>query len=255
MTTDSENAPDLLVVSDVAKTFGAVAALSGVSLRLGRGEARGVVGPNGSGKSSLLNCVAGHYRPSAGRIVFNGAEITSVGLGSGRRRGISRTFQNLQLAGSLSLVENVMLGLQRSRRTERRRRERAREELAEWGLGEYADAYPRTVPYGVRKITETVRALLAEPELVLLDEPAAGLSPEERTEFLARFSSFREAHPEMSVLLVEHDISFVRDICASLTVLDYGHVVRTGPSEQVMADAEVIGRFLGRSGQDGEVQP
>jgi branched-chain amino acid transport system ATP-binding protein len=221
-------------------------------MRLRRGEARGVIGPNGSGKSSLLNCVAGHYRPTSGQITYKGLEITADAVGGSRRRGITRTFQNLQLAPSLTLTENVMLGLHRVRRAGRRkaeahRRDQARAALREWGFEKYAEAYPEAVPYGIRKIVETIRALLTEPELILLDEPAAGLSPDERAEFLAHFNEFYERHKEMSVLLVEHDIAFVQKVCATLTVLDYGTVVRTGESAQVVTDPEVIGRFLGRS--------
>jgi ABC-type branched-subunit amino acid transport system ATPase component len=251
MAASADQLEDLLVITEVAKRFGAVTALAGVSLRLGRGEARGVIGPNGSGKSSLLNCVAGHYRPSSGHIVYKGSDITTDAVGSSRRRGIARTFQNLQLAPSLTLTENVMLGLQRVRLAGRRKteaycRERAHAALSEWGFAKYAQAYPEAVPYGIRKIVETVRAVLAEPELILLDEPAAGLSPDERSEFLAHFNEFYESHKEMSVVLVEHDIAFVQKICGTLTVLDYGNVVRTGESAQVMTDPEVIGRFLGR---------
>jgi ABC-type branched-subunit amino acid transport system ATPase component len=239
----------LLVVEDVTKRFGAVAALDGVSLRLARGAAHGVVGPNGSGKSSLLNCVAGHYTPSTGRIAYRGATITAAPVGSGRRRGIARTFQNLQLAASLTLEENAMLGPRRVR-SESARRKRARDLLTEWGVADYADAYPPTVPYGVRKVAEIVRALLAEPDLLLLDEPAAGLSPHERADFAERLSAFHTAHTGTAVVLVEHDVAFVQRICSTLTVLDHGLVVRTGEAAEVMADPAVVRSFLGREPDD-----
>jgi len=238
----------LLVVEDVTKRFGAVAALGGVSLELPRGAAHGVVGPNGSGKSSLLNCVAGHYTPSTGRITYRGATITAAPVGSRRRRGIARTFQNLQLAASLTLEENAMLGPRRG--TEAARRARARELLAEWGVADYADAYPPTVPYGVRKVAEIVRALLAEPDLLLLDEPAAGLSPRERADFAERLGAFHAGHTDTAIVLVEHDVAFVQRICSTLTVLDHGLVVRTGEPAEVMADPAVVRSFLGREPDD-----
>lgn len=242
---------ELLVLTDVTKQFGAVSALKKVSLSLGRGESRGVVGPNGSGKSSLLNCVAGFYIPSSGRIIYDGAEITSERIGSKRRRGIARTFQNLQLAGSLTLEENAMLGLQLTRvpgkrQTEYARRRTARKALAEWGVEQYADFYPQRVPYGIRKVVETVRALLASPTLLLLDEPAAGLSPHEREAFVSNFNRFRYQNEGVTLILVEHDIAFVRRICPTLTVLDYGNVVCTGPAKQVMSNPDVMRSFLGR---------
>lgn len=238
----------LLAVEDVTKRFGAVAALDGVSLDLPGGAAHGVVGPNGSGKSSLLNCVAGHYRPSSGRIAYRGTTITSAPVGSGRRRGIARTFQNLQLAPSLTLEENAMLGPRV--RKEAARRDRARGLLAEWGVAAYADAYPPTVPYGVRKVAEVVRALLAEPDLLLLDEPAAGLSPHERADFAERLSAYHAGHTGTAIVLVEHDVAFVQRICATLTVLDHGVVVRTGAAADVMADPAVVRSFLGREPDD-----
>ena len=248
-----DDAP-LLVVEKVIKRFGALTALDGVSLELSPGAAHGVVGPNGSGKSSLLNCVAGHYTPSGGRITYAGANITAAPVGSGRRRGIARTFQNLQLAPSLTLEENAMLGLQRTRdggrRTEGRLRARARALLDDWGVAGYADAYPQTVPYGVRKVTEIVRALLAEPDLLLLDEPAAGLSPAERAEFAANLARFHAARAGTCLVLVEHDVAFVRRICRTLTVLDYGRVVRTGEADAVMSDPAVVRSFLGREPDD-----
>lgn len=239
----------LLVIDEVTKRFGAVAALDGVSLELPRGAAHGVVGPNGSGKSSLLNCVAGHYTPTTGRITYGGAAITSAPIGSHRRRGIARTFQNLQLAASLTLEENAMLG-PRKVRSEAARRARARKLLEEWGVAAYAGAYPPTVPYGVRKVAEIVRALLAEPDLLLLDEPAAGLSPRERTDFAERLSTYHGGHDGTAIVLVEHDVAFVRRICPTLTVLDYGRVVRTGEAAEVMADPAVVRSFLGREPDD-----
>lgn len=239
----------LLKVSDLSLRFGALEALSKVSLEMAEGTWLGVIGPNGSGKSSLLNCIAGQYQASRGSVIYRGLDVTRTTPSASERAGIARIFQNLSLAPSMSLVENIHLGLEgrtRRRDTSRSLTFEVLEEIQRWGLEPYAKHFPSDAPYGVRKASETVRAILSEPSLLLLDEPAAGLSSEERKMMILRFEELRERRKDLGVLLVEHDVGFVRTLCQHLVALDAGNVIAQGPTSEVLANRGVVEAFLGK---------
>ncbi len=249
----------LMEVDGLSITFGGIAALSGVSLSVGRGI-QAVIGPNGAGKTSLLNLLSGYYVPSAGRIRFNGEPVTGQPPYAIARRGVARTFQTPQIFGDLTVLENVAVGVAGSRPGAvaaavlalpgERRRDRAildtsRTLLARAGLGEWAAATAESLPSGLRRRLEIVRALATAPRLLLLDEPAAGLSPTEIQDLDAELSRLRETGP--AVLLVEHHMDLVMAISDHITVLDYGRVIASGTADAVRNDPAVIEAYLGAS--------
>lgn len=248
----------LLQADGLSMRFGGNAALNDVSLRLDEGARLGLIGPNGSGKTTLLNVLSGVYRATAGSITLNGSELIRRGPATRARKGIVRTFQHPQLAASLTLYENVLAGERvgklRDRRRRRRRRPRgvAGMELLElFGCLEYANELPDRVPYGQTKLAEVARAAAAEPPVLLLDEPAAGLSGEERTELVAALRQFGERHPRTALCLVEHDVQLVSSLCDQLLVLNAGRQLTTGATADVLRHPEVRTAFLGTGREPG----
>ncbi len=237
--------------------FGGLTALFGVSLAVEGAEVVGVIGPNGAGKTTLFNVVSGYVRPSAGRILVDGQAQRRLRPYDLPRLGIARTLQGTGLLGGLTVLENVMagatvrsragvaaslLGLPRSSRDERRLRERAHAALERVGVDDVASRLPGTLPYAVAKRVALARALAAHPRLLLLDEPAGGLSHAERDDLRVLLRSLRE---EMGVLLVEHDVDLVMGTCDRIVVLDFGRVIAEGPPEVVRADPAVAEAYLG----------
>jgi len=237
-----------LSARDVVMRFGGVTALKGVDLDLPLGSWCGLVGPNGSGKSTLLNVLTGIYLPQEGAVQLAGRDVTRSSVRYRALEGVVRTFQHPQLARTLTVRENVEVGAALSRRLGLSRKQcdqAAEESLAAFGCMDYAGALPDEIPYGTRKIIELARALAARPVVLLLDEPAAGLSSEEREELVAALATFRAAEPSLSVCLVEHDVPFVSALCEQLVVLDAGASLCTGPSAEVLANPRVREAFLG----------
>jgi branched-chain amino acid transport system ATP-binding protein len=231
----------------------------------------GVIGPNGAGKTTLFNVVCGYVRPSAGRIVVGGQELRRHHPFDLPALGVARTLQGTGLIGGLTVLENVMagatvrsragvlsalLGLPRSSRDERRLREVAVAALARVGVDDVAGRFPATLPYAVAKRVALARALAAQPRLLLLDEPAGGLSHAERDDLRLLLRSLRS---EMGVLLVEHDVDLVMSTCDRIVVLDFGRVIAEGPPESVRADPAVAEAYLGHelsaaAGVDGDAR-
>jgi ABC-type branched-subunit amino acid transport system ATPase component len=244
-----------LVAEGVTMRFGGNTALNDVALTLPRGEWTGLIGPNGSGKTTMLNVLSGIYVPHAGRTTLDGEDIGSLRPGPRSRLGVVRTFQHPQLAESLTMWENVLLGVDLRRSRERRGRVAstedpvavARKVVDIFGFTEYAEHVPSQAPYGVRKIAEIARAVVASPKVLLLDEPAAGLSREERRELIGALTVIRDARPDMAVCLVEHDIRLVASVCPTIQVLNFGKVLASGTSSQVLKDQSVIEAYLGKS--------
>jgi ABC-type branched-subunit amino acid transport system ATPase component/ABC-type branched-subunit amino acid transport system permease subunit len=248
----------LLQVEGLSIAFGGVAALSDVSLAAPRRGVQAVIGPNGAGKTSLLNVLSGYYVPNAGRIRLDGEIVTGRPPYEIARRGVARTFQTAQLFGDLSVLENVavglagarpggilaaMLGLPAQRRAEREIADRARSLLGRAGLAQWADGLAESLPSGLRRRLEIVRALATAPRLLLLDEPAAGLSPTEIQALNRDLSLLRAAGP--AILLVEHHMDLVMAISDRITVLDYGRVIASGTPDAVRNDPAVIEAYLG----------
>ncbi|GAA1936367.1 hypothetical protein GCM10009797_32470 [Nocardioides hwasunensis] len=225
-------------------TFSGVDALSSVSLSVPQGTWMGLIGPNGSGKSTMLNVLSGLYKPRAGAVVVSGSDLGRVPARSRIKHGVCRTFQHPQLAASLTILENVMVGAVRGRGASADD-ETGLQWLARLGCAEYAEHLPAEVPYGVQKRAEVARALISEPSLLLLDEPAAGLSARERAELVAALREVREVLPDLTLCLVEHDVGLVASVCTELAVLSAGKLIAHGPTDEVLADDAVKLAYLG----------
>ena len=246
----------LLEVRDLSLEFGGIRALRGVSLSVAEGETVAVIGPNGSGKTSLFNCVSGAYRPSAGAVAFAGSSLLGLSPDRVARRGIARTFQNLRLFLDLPVIDNLLLGRHihfrkniaaaalRSRAEEIRQRERCEAIVDFLDLAEHRRTRARDCPYGVQKRVELGRALAAEPRLLLLDEPASGLTAEEKEEVAYWLHEIRGRFA-VTLVFVEHDLRFASRLATRMVALDRGEKVAEGAPEEVQRRPEVARAYLG----------
>jgi branched-chain amino acid transport system ATP-binding protein len=250
----------VLELDQVSINFGGVRALDKLSLRLNAGEIRGLIGPNGSGKSTAFNVITGLYRPSGGAIRVAGRSILGLRADQIASRGVARTFQTLRLFQAMSVIENVMLGthlgaeppspasmllgLPASRRFEAEVRRRSMDALEALQIADYAHDMAGNLPYGVQKRVDLARSLVANPSLLLLDEPAAGLTGAESHQLM---ELIRALHAErgFSLLLVEHDMQFVADLCERITVIDFGKLLVEGTPPEVRDNHDVVVAYLG----------
>jgi branched-chain amino acid transport system ATP-binding protein len=255
----SDAASPLLQVEEITVRFGALFALSAVSLEIQRGEILAVIGPNGAGKTTLLNVVSGFYHPSSGRIVFDGRDRTHLRPADVAALGIARTFQNVALFKGMTVLDNIMTGRNLhmrgsvlwdacrwgpAQRQELSHREAAERIIDFLGIQAIRKTPAGRLPYGLQKRVELGRALAAEPKLLLLDEPMAGMNVEEK-EDMCRFILDVNAEFGTTIALIEHDMGVVMDISDRIAVLDYGRKIAEGPPEQVRKDATVIDAYLG----------
>jgi len=243
--TPAERADVRLQVRLLSKNFGGVRALRSVSLEVGPGETLGLIGPNGSGKTTLVNCVSGVLAPSGGTVVFDGRDVTRWSRAQRSRAGLARTYQSLRLFRGLTVAENVECGLVRNTR-ERTAERQARVEaiLDAHGLGELAGTPVTDLSYGLQRRVEIARTLVAGPRMLLLDEPAAGLADEE-TGVLRDLLIETRTRLGLSILIIDHDVSFIMAISDRVTVLDDGLVLFTGSPHEVANDPGVIAAYLG----------
>ena len=251
--------PALLSIQGLTVRFGGIVALDNVHFEVARGEICGLIGPNGAGKTTLFNCLSRLYRPQSGAIRFEGRAIERLAKHEIARLGIARTFQNLALFGTMTALENVMIGthaiarggffvnalaLPSARREERRIRERAMALIEEFGLGAVANSLVHELPFGTRKRVELARALALEPKLLLLDEPAAGLNHEEVDALRVEIQAIRDRRG-VSVLLVEHHMNLVMRVSDQVVALDFGRVIADGAPDEVRCNPDVVRAYLG----------
>jgi branched-chain amino acid transport system ATP-binding protein len=245
----------MLRLTRVSKSFGGIRALSDVSFDLPKGRIIGVIGPNGAGKTTLFNVITGAYRASAGSVVLDGAEITHAPPHRIARAGIARTFQNIRLFAGMTVWEHLLVAQPHKESALRRLLppswadlaaiERAEEVLTFFGLEPVRDRNPRSLPYGIQRKVEMARALTARPKLLLLDEPVAGMNHDEAEEIRTLMLRLREGG--LTILLIEHDMPFVMNLCDYLHVLDFGQLIAQGLPAEIRNNDVVLDAYLGKA--------
>ncbi|HCD46578.1 MAG TPA: ABC transporter ATP-binding protein [Lachnoclostridium sp.] len=249
----------LLEIKNLGISFGGLRAVDNFSITIEKGQLYGLIGPNGAGKTTIFNLLTGVYKPNTGTILLDGENMTGKKTVDINRAGIARTFQNIRLFKELTVLDNVKTGLHNSYsystvagilrlpkyfKVEKDMDERAIELLKVFGLDEEKDILASNLPYGKQRKLEIARALATGPKLLLLDEPAAGMNPNETTELMDTIRFVRDNF-DMTILLIEHDMKLVSGICEKLTVLNFGQVLTQGKTAEVLNDPEVIKAYLG----------
>lgn len=249
----------LLEVKSLGISFGGLRAVDDFNLKIEKGQLYGLIGPNGAGKTTVFNMLTGVYEPTDGSIFLDGENITGKKTIDINKHGIARTFQNIRLFHQQSVIDNVKIGLHNEhtystlsgilrlpsyRKTEKIMNEKAMELLEVFDLQDEADILASNLPYGKQRKLEIARALATDPKLLLLDEPAAGMNPNETKELMETIRFVRDKF-DMTVLLIEHDMKLVSGICEELTVLNFGQVLAQGKTSDVLNNPEVIKAYLG----------
>lgn len=249
----------LLEVKNLGIAFGGLKAVDNLNLTIEKGQLYGLIGPNGAGKTTVFNMLTGVYKPTSGYFQLDGEKLSGKSPIEINKKGIARTFQNIRLFGNMSILDNVKLGLNnhqkytviegilrlpRYHKEEKAMNERAMELLTVFGLEKDADTLASNLPYGKQRKLEIARALATEPKLLLLDEPAAGMNPNETAELMDTIQLVRKKY-NVTILLIEHDMKLVSGICEELMVLNFGTELTHGKPEVVLNNPEVITAYLG----------
>ncbi|MCR4764522.1 MAG: ABC transporter ATP-binding protein [Lachnospiraceae bacterium] len=255
----TQNRKPVLEVRELGIDFGGLSAVNDFNMEVYEGEIAGLIGPNGAGKTTVFNMLTKVYQPTRGTILFDGEDTAKKTVVEMNHAGIARTFQNIRLFSGLSVLDNVRTGfhgrvvyspvaavlrLPSYRAKEREIEEKSRELLSIFGLEEEADNLASNLPYGAQRRLEIARALATGPKLLLLDEPAAGMNPQETEELMQMIRLVRD-HFHTSILLIEHDMKLVMGICERITVLNYGMMLAQGTPEEIQSNPEVIKAYLG----------
>ena len=249
----------VLELKNLGITFGGLHAVDDVNLKIEKGQLYGLIGPNGAGKTTIFNLITGVYRPTTGSILLDGVNIAGKPTAEINRLGIARTFQNIRLFTKLTALDNVKVGLTNAYpyslvsgifrlpsyyRSEKAMNERAGELLSVLGLEGEAEVEAASLPYGKQRKLEIARAIATSPKLLLLDEPAAGMNPQETEELMRTIALIRERFG-VTILLIEHDMHLVSGICEELTVLNFGRELARGKTAEVLRDPKVVTAYLG----------
>ena len=249
----------MLDIEALGISFGGLKAVDDFHVQIEKNELYGLIGPNGAGKTTVFNLLTGVYKPTSGRILLDGDNITGLSCEEINKKGIARTFQNIRLFHNMSVLDNVKAGLHnhylystldgilkspKYRKLEKAMDAKALEILKVFDLQDFVDYKASNLPYGQQRKLEIARALATEPKLLLLDEPAAGMNPSETEELMRTIRLVRDEF-DMTILLIEHDMKLVSGICDRLTVLNFGQVLKQGKTADVLHDPEVIKAYLG----------
>ncbi len=249
----------LLEIKDLGIQFGGLKAVDGLNLKVEKNRLYGLIGPNGAGKTTVFNMLTGVYQPTSGTFLLDGEELIGNKPENINKKGIARTFQNIRLFGNLSVIDNVKVGFHNSinynlaegilrigryKKAETETRKKAMALLEVFGLADEYKVHACNLPYGKQRKLEIARAMATEPKLLLLDEPAAGMNPNETAELMETIRFVRDNF-DMTILLIEHDMRLVSGICEELTVLNFGQVLAQGKTSEVLNNPEVVKAYIG----------
>ena len=250
----------VLDVRNLGIDFGGLTAVDGFNMSIGPTEISGLIGPNGAGKTTIFNLLTSVYQPTRGSILVNGIDTKGMTTARVNKMGVARTFQNIRLFTEMSALDNVKVGMHNSihcslaasmlrlpsfYKAEKQADEKAMELMDFMGLADVADAKAGSLPYGVQRRLEIVRALATDPSIILLDEPAAGMNPSETTELMHQIRRIRDTF-NIAIFLIEHDMNLVMNVCEGIVVVNYGRIIAKGTPEQIKENPAVIEAYLGK---------
>ncbi len=254
----------VLDVRNLGIDFGGLTAVDGFNITIGPTEISGLIGPNGAGKTTIFNLLTGVYQPTRGSVLINGIDIKGMPIHKVNKLGIARTFQNIRLFSDMTALDNVKVGMHNHikcsflesllhlpgyYKAERQSNIKAMELLEFMGLGDVANIKAGSLPYGVQRRLEIVRALATDPSIILLDEPAAGMNPSETAELMHQIRRIRDTF-HTAIFLIEHDMNLVMNVCEAIAVVNYGRIIAKGTPEEIRANPAVIEAYLGKSEED-----